>query len=239
MKKNLVKIAAVASAAIMSMVSMGVMNAGATEYVKFDQKFAPYFGDANMNKRIERADSEQLSSLLEEYPNLEGFDSAYKERMDVNADDVVDDIDADIIMDFFYDTVVYGKTSVFGDADYDGKVDSNDSLLMLKYVNNVTLTSDIDLMRADVNRDGVVGMIDVRLVNKNILGTVNLRTVFGDVDGNGQVQTADATLINKYLMGTGTLTTEQRKLADVDADGTIDTSDSLAIIKYVNLGHFE
>ena len=60
------------------------------------------------------------------------------------------------------------------------------------------------LIYADVNKDGKISTIDLRMIQKHILDTAaieGLPLTAADVNGDGKVSTIDLRMIQKYILG--------------------------------------
>lgn len=60
-----------------------------------------------------------------------------------------------------------------GDVNYDGLVDSSDSMILLNYVSMITKFSNLQKVLGDYNNDGEVNITDVIAINNNLLSTAN------------------------------------------------------------------
>lgn len=63
-------------------------------------------------------------------------------------------------------------TTLYGDVNSDGLVNSSDMVDLLKYLTGMTSTNSIDLKNADVDKNTVIDSNDYKILTKNIMGTI-------------------------------------------------------------------
>jgi hypothetical protein len=188
---------------------------------------------------------QELSARLPTKP-----ESEYK-CPDINKDGIVDIYDSIILSGAMGTCVGNAKYDSRGDFDGDGCITSTDSNYLQKYFGKkieditqckgvITLKPESEYKCPDVNRDGVVDVVDMQLVK------VGLDTCKGDLkyeekedfDGNGCITSTDYDFVKKYVGKlTGTITQctgivivptkpeSEYKCPDVNRDGVVDVVD--------------
>ena len=204
---------------------------------------------------------ERFIEFMEELRN-ETIDEAYtEEQLEVfrhlDSDDVEKDLNGDGEFNFYdsYDLLYYiayaqdvakgvksedilpaevsERIKQYGDIDLNGKIDEDDLLNLMLYLDKIGVRplsyfrycAEERLMR--VNSPNVDGMI------KYITG----ENALGDVDNSGSVNAIDASLVlehySKVSTGQSTSLDEtQKKSADVNKDGSINAVDASQILSY-------
>ncbi len=204
---------------------------------------------------------ERFIEFMEELRN-ETIDEAYtEEQLEVfrhlDSDDVEKDLNGDGEFNFYdsYDLLYYiayaqdvakgvksedilpaevsERIKQYGDIDLNGKIDEDDLLNLMLYLDKIGVRplsyfrycAEERLMR--VNSPNVDGMI------KYITG----ENALGDVDNSGSVNAIDASLVLEYYskVSTGQSTSldeTQKKSADVNKDGSINAVDASQILSY-------
>ena len=204
---------------------------------------------------------ERFIEFMEELRN-ETIDEAYtEEQLEVfrhlDSDDVEKDLNGDGEFNFYdsYDLLYYiayaqdvakgvksedilpaevsERIKQYGDIDLNGKIDEDDLLNLMLYLDKIGVRplsyfrycAEERLMR--VNSPNVDGMI------KYITG----ENALGDVDNSGKVNAIDASLVlehySKVSTGQSTSLDEtQKKSADVNKDGSINAVDASQILSY-------
>ena len=137
---------------------------------------------------------------------------------------------------------------VYGDINLDGKIDIGDSVMVLRYANDLDVLTSEQLSRADVSGDGFINTVDALLIqgyeagyypntlpNKQIENYV----LYGDTLNAGDLfkdESAQAySVIEQYLNGNTNILTEQAlKNADVNGDGVVNHVDKVLIYGYIN-----
>ncbi|HVK87928.1 MAG TPA: dockerin type I repeat-containing protein [Kofleriaceae bacterium] len=129
-----------------------------------------------------------------------------------------------------------------GDADANGMQTIADQIAPISYILGQLSPPITQLLRADVDGDGLVTLLDAERINEvfasaMMIGTVRregrrlvartrdgLTLASGDVNGDGAVSSGDAVVLRNYLAG-GALTGTQRLAADLNGDGLINKLD--------------
>ncbi len=205
---------------------------------------------------------ERFIEFMEELRN-ETIDEAYtEEQLEVfrhlDSDDVEKDLNGDGEFNFYdsYDLLYYiayaqdvakgvksedilpaevsERIKQYGDIDLNGKIDEDDLLNLMLYLDKIGVRplsyfrycAEERLMR--VNSPNVDGMIKKYITGENALG---------DVDNSGKVNAIDASLVlehySKVSTGQSTSLDEtQKKSADVNKDGSINAVDASQILSY-------
>ena len=205
---------------------------------------------------------ERFIEFMEELRN-ETIDEAYtEEQLEVfrhlDSDDVEKDLNGDGEFNFYdsYDLLYYiayaqdvangvksedilpaevsERIKQYGDIDLNGKIDEDDLLNLMLYLDKIGVRplsyfrycAEERLMR--VNSPNVDGMIKKYITGENALG---------DVDNSGKVNAIDASLVlehySKVSTGQSTSFTEtQKNSADVNKDGRINAVDASQILSY-------
>lgn len=91
------------------------------------------------------------------------FTAIQKRAADVNADGVVNQLDADMLTDFLVhliDSVPNGPY-IIGDANLDGTVNMDDVNKIISYIMNNSGLTIVQQRAADINDDGTVNMDDL------------------------------------------------------------------------------
>lgn len=205
---------------------------------------------------------ERFIEFMEELRN-ETIDEAYtEEQLEVfrhlDSDDVEKDLNGDGEFNFYdsYDLLYYiayaqdvakgvksedilpaevsERIKQYGDIDLNGKIDEDDLLNLMLYLDKIGVRplsyfrycAEERLMR--VNSPNVDGMIKKYIIGENALG---------DVDNSGKVNAIDASLVLDYYSKTSTgqstgFDDTQKKSADVNKDGSINAVDASEILSY-------
>lgn len=205
---------------------------------------------------------ERFIEFMEELRN-ETIDEAYtEEQLEVfrhlDSDDVEKDLNGDGEFNFYdsYDLLYYiayaqdvakgvksedilpaevsERIKQYGDIDLNGKIDEDDLLNLMLYLDKIGVRplsyfrycAEERLMR--VNSPNVDGMIKKYITGENALG---------DVDNSGKVNAIDSSLVldyySKVSTGQSTSFTEtQKNSADVNKDGSINAVDASQILSY-------
>lgn len=147
----------------------------------------------------------------------------------------------------YENTKIYSET-LYGDVDYNGKVEKNDVTLLLSYINGKATLTEGQLIAADVNGDGEVNKVDVYLLDgynsgyfKNTLPNKQITDyiLYGDVLGDGELSPLESgaaySVIEQYLNGnTSYLEGQALKNADINGDGKVDNIDKSIMYGYIN-----
>ena len=83
-----------------------------------------------------------------------------------NADNIVDVKPNDSITE---NIKPESKNIIYGDANLDGKINSNDASVIMQYVEGMRTLGEQELKNADVNGDGKVNLVDSRLIQEFVV----------------------------------------------------------------------
>lgn len=75
----------------------------------------------------------------------------------------------------------YGKVTLLGDANCDGKVTAADAALILRYLKGLSDLSEQGKLNADYNQDGKITEEDAELIMQHIVGLKNVKVIGGSV----------------------------------------------------------
>lgn len=132
---------------------------------------------------------------------------------DMNGDLAVNQLDVDVIVHEILGTE-------YGDANFDGRVDSNDAVIVMGNMTN-PCAGGCRWEQGDFNGDGLVTTQDLDIVNAN----VGFRSrYFCDIDGDCLRTPADAMIFANVLLGND-LTPSHVAKSDQDGSGTADGRD--------------
>lgn len=123
-----------------------------------------------------------------------------------------------------------------GDANLDGRVNSDDALFILKYIKGeVQFLSNIHLNIADLSRDGIITIDDAIAILEMVDNPFNKARICknGDVNLDGVVTAADASLLLQYCNGSVGIGEIALPLADFNDDNIIDMNDVYALLDYL------
>lgn len=230
MNKNLVKVAAVAAAAIcaLPMASASTANA-AKKQVRYHVKQVSYgrLGDVNGGGLtlmdaldIRRYCNGTLASSAAFNANV----------ADVDNDGDITENDADCIQAY----IANPKT---GDVNEDGVINLADSVAVTQFLYNDVKYSINNLLKADVNYDGIINTVDANLIRNKCLGIIDLFNVrWGDLNNDGIVTVQDSVLVTKKYGQTWdnkTISDDEFRRCDVNGDGKININDQLSIQNYI------
>lgn len=104
--------------------------------------------------------------------------------------------------------------------------------LMISFIRPISASPSYLLSRrslADVNRDGIVSLLDKKIVREN-LGLINPSGIsaLSDVDQNGFVNIQDLRLVNKYIG----IVLSRCEMADINNDRTVNYNDLEILSNY-------
>ncbi len=231
MNKNLVKVAAVAAAAICALPMASAFSANAaTKQVRYHVKQVSYgrLGDVNGGGLT------LMDALdIRKYCNgtLASNSTFNKKVADVDNDGYITVNDADCIQTYLTNP----KT---GDANDDGVINLADSVAVTQFLYNDVKYSINNLLKADVNYDGIINTVDANLIRNKCLGIIDLFNVrWGDLNGDNKVNYNDATIVGSYFgqkWERKTISDDLFRRCDVNGDGKINLLDQLSIQNYVN-----
>ena len=246
MKNSTKKIAAVLSAAILGALPMAnsfTANAAkaANDVVKF------YYGDVcgeNGKKtpdgKITAEDAQKV--LIWSSKGVKDATADQKRRADVDGDGNVSGNDAQMVLEFYVSAILC-ENDILGDAEGDNTVDIGDPVRINRYHNKTIGNLDIDFIRADVNKDGIVNNYDSKLVQKYLAGYTDVFNVrYGDTNSDGEVTEADARKLARFLAEdkTAKFSDIELRRADVNYDGKVNYADLNVLLMRTakNIGHF-
>ena len=234
MKKSIRKITAALSAAVIGVLPMAASLTA--DAALPNDRVKNYYGDVDHNGSVNITDYNQVYywATHQQYLN-----SDQRKRADINADGVITTADADKILDYYVKNAAGQK--ILGDANGNGTVDLNDVLKVQTFCATHSTQSNINLIRADVNADGVMNMCDYKLIYFYVLGKIDsLYVNWGDVDSEGYVTNADAQKLERDIRNNSfsNLSAAERRRADVNIDGKINNDDVAAITFYVSTSYF-
>ena len=75
----------------------------------------------------------------------------------------------------------YGKVTLLGDANCDGKLTAADAALILRYLKGLSDLSEQGKLNADYNQDGKITKEDAELIMQHIVGLKNVKVIGGSV----------------------------------------------------------
>lgn len=116
-------------------------------------------------------------------------------------------------------------TSLFGDLNGNGLLQSNDTTILQRYVSGVMTLEPWQLAIADMNLDGKIDDKDVVLLRAAVGQIVKLPAKMGDINGNGALQSNDTSLLERHISAEAQLEPWQLALADLNLDNKIDAKD--------------
>ncbi len=230
MNKNLVKVAAVAAAAICALPMASTFSANAaTKQVRYHVKQVSYgrLGDVNGGGLT------LMDALdIRKYCNgtLASNSTFNKKVADVDNDGYITENDADCIQTYLTNP----KT---GDANDDGVINLADSVAVTQFLYNDVKYSINNLLKADVNYDGIINTVDANLIRNKCLGIIDLFNVrWGDLNNDGIVNIQDSVLVTKKYGQTWdnkTISDDEFRRCDVNGDGKININDHDSIVNHV------
>ena len=124
------------------------------------------------------------------------------------------------------------SASDIGDTNYDGTVDTNDYQVLINTIladnhNQIGTASYDDIIRYDMDGDGVLDVLDASLMHNLINGfaIVDSYTI-GDFDRNGKAfEKADLKAIRHSINNPLELSTAEKYACDINGNGTVDNAD--------------
>jgi len=233
MNKTMKKIAAAITTAVMAAIPMaGSLTANASTLPNDTLYYE--FGDVNGDHCVTVEDAQTVSQWVFYGKSNQG--PALRRRADVNGDGHITQADADKILAFAIETNTAGN-DVLGDVNGDGEVDFDDAFMLEQYVSKHKHAGKVDLIRADVNCDGVINKCDHALIGRYLLGQLDTLYIrWGDVNGDTVVTALDSWKLGQYINmnSSVTITDAQLRRADINNDGNVDTKDLTYVNYYTN-----
>ena len=140
---------------------------------------------------------------------------------------------------YYTDGIVDGEEIVFsigGDANCDGIINSDDTLLLQNYLSgNAELTGN-GTVNSDCDLDGEITFSDIAQINYYIdNGSNNApnNLDMGDLNNDGAVNSIDLALLMNALLGVSSLNPAYVSRADFTGDGKIDVNDYILMKNYL------
>lgn len=176
-------------------------------------------GDVNFNGKVNYYDVAFIQLHINKKRILTGknFTAA-----DVNKDGVVDR------KDLLEVNKIRLANITRGDINSDGKINNTDYDMMKAHIEKVkgkTLVRD-ELIAADLNRDNVIDMNDLKMLSKAITVRGNY---LGDVNYDAKIDKKDLFYIKQMIDGKKINAEISYKAADVNKDGKINNADYLIV----------
>lgn len=139
------------------------------------------------------------------------------------------------IIDFTTNSTATIKTVAFGDVDLNGTLDTDDSSVLMQYLEGSSELTKQQLENADVNLDGIVDDVDILLIKKCLASIISLPIRYGDVSLDGEVNGLDDIKLIRYLNNVdGFNLTEQAMInADTNMDGIVNDIDSIVLLLHL------
>lgn len=134
----------------------------------------------------------------------------------------------------------------YGDANGDGIINAQDSLVISRHINGLDILTGDNLIFADVNGDGNIDEVDLTLIREIRAGNYQAPggkpltdyIHYGDINEDNAVNAADYGRINAYLSNKTTFTDKEMQNADINGDGKVNSLDA-ELINAVCLGKYE
>ena len=238
MNNTMKKIAAVLSAGILSAIPMtGSLTSNAAALPDDTVKY--YFGDVDLDGKITASDAQTV--LTWAHNGVAGVSADKKKRADVDGDGNISVTDAETILTY-YSNETLCHLKLYGDADRNGKVNTNDAIMVEEYKRTGAHQGEIDLIAADVNGDGKITTTDHVLIGRykqNMIPTLYVN--WGDFDSNGVINDDDCQKLARFVGGDVTVraTAAEKRRVDLNLDGKIDTVDLTWLLRRVSRGYFD
>ena len=122
-----------------------------------------------------------------------------------------------------------------GDANLDGRVNSDDALYILEYIRgDFELISNLHKRIADANRDGLIDNNDAIAILSGPYLSMGVQVYIGDVNLDGVISASDANLLLRYCNGLVSGADLALILADCNGDGVVNTNDVMALLDYLS-----
>lgn len=177
-------------------------------------------GDINLDGNIDSQDIKLLNKYLKKQVNLT---TVQLNVADFNGNGIIDINDLNELQ--FYLNDYTNSTNVIGDINLDGTVDSNDVIMLNKYViGEIKLTKE-QLKYADIDTNGVIDATDIEQLARKISDFYQV----GDINMDGNVDISDLTILQDGLNSAVSVNKVQLNLCDINGDGTIDNNDAMML----------
>lgn len=132
-------------------------------------------------------------------------------------------------------TVTEKMPGLYGDVNFDAKVDVADATLVSNFVGKTATLTEAQKIVADVNANGRVDKGDAELIGKYPTAKTFPAIIrYGDVTLDGAIDRNDLKLLTRFLAGKATLTEIQKIAADVNSDANLDVSDVALLQQYAD-----
>ena len=188
------------------------------------------YGELNEDGGVDVGDSGIIMRYVEGYRDLT---EQQKVVADVNADGIVNNYDALLIMEF--DVGFTELPYIIGDVNNDGKINNRDATKILQYNAGWFEFSKQELILADVNMDGFVNGLDSDIILRHASGqTIALPMIYGDVNEDGKLDSRDLDKINDYLDDKCEFDSGTLYIADVNLNGVVDEKDAKLVEACLN-----
>jgi len=136
----------------------------------------------------------------------------------------------------------------YGEVTGDDIVDIEDSVKIWRYIENLVTLTNQEKINADVNGDGYIDFLDVKLIQSfdsypnlfaNTLPKKQITDyiLYGDTLVSGKVSTDSPeyfAVIERHLKGTDLLEGQALKNSDINGDGKVDGIDRALMFGYIN-----
>ena len=135
----------------------------------------------------------------------------------------------------------------YGDVNFDGIVDYNDVLVLMKYLDGTIKLSPAALERADVNGDGKITYADAALIKYYVDGDLDILTpegskqiLWGDANGDGVVDENDLERMTSYVweVDTTSYINILNSTLVLSHDGTLDLLSVTALTRFLDYTQF-
>lgn len=186
-----------------------------------DAKTANYKrGDINLDGSIDAQDIKLLNKYLKKQVNLT---TVQLNVADFNGNGIIDINDLNELQSYLNDST--SSTNVVGDINLDGTVDSNDVIILSKYVDGEIKLNQEQLKYADIDSDGVIGENDIEQLAHKISDFYQV----GDINMDGTIDINDLTILQDGLNSAVSVNKVQLNLCDINGDGKIDNNDAMTL----------
>ncbi len=188
-------------------------------------------GDINLDGVLDSKDIDLLNDYLNKQSNLSNLQLNIA---DYNANGTVDIND---LNELTKDLKVKSDDNlVIGDINLDKTVNSNDVILLEKYLTqNINLDDEV-VSLADIDKSGKVDVNDLQLLAKKVSDFYQI----GDINLDGIVDTKDLTLLQNYFNKITNLNKVQLNLIDINGDSTFNNDDIIVLRgKVLNLNKYK